>query len=346
MVQQPDILIDGHRVSMYMPWGDLELVTCWPGGTESITFDVARPHEMFRPGALVEVDYGGVSVGHGTLLRPTRGEMMQAQGLWRLGEDRAGIDADGNATLNVYLALERAITQTGIPWTIQDSVAPEPGVTDLAKLDADTLHSLSQLLDAAAKQRGVLWGIDPQTRGVIMRPWGETPDAYLMPGVDGLGRNAEGYASKLIARYNDVDTGLYETTEYEDEVATERWGYQERTLTVLLAEGTPITEAAAIQILQGVLEQGRAKMGWERPIEVQHGDVVNAAFQPVDLWTLGQPAQTVEALGLDDNLPDLEGGTTAQIRVARTRHKGSTVLIEPTGLSSPTEEALAAAGLA
>lgn len=345
-MQQPDILIDGRRLSMYMPWGDLELVTCWPGGTESITFDVARPNEMFRRGALVELDYGGVRIGAGILERPTRGEMLQATGIFREGESRAGITSAGEATLNVNLALARAITDTALPWTIVESVSPEPGVTDLVNLDADRMHSLSELLDAAAKQRGHLWGINPRNRGVIMRPWGATPDAFLLPGVDGLGRNAEGYASRLIARYSDVTTGLYATADYEDFEATKRWGYKERTFTTVLAEGQPITDEQAEEILKGILDQGRASMGWERPVEVQYGDVVSLCHQPVDLWTLGQPAQTIEMLGLVDDVADLDGGTSARLRVARTRHRGTTVLIEPAGLSSPMEDALAKAGAA
>ena len=44
-------------------------------------------------------------------------------------------------------------------------------------------------------------------------------------------------------------------------------------------------------------------------------------------------------------IEELEVGRL-RLRVARTRHRGTTVLIEPAGLSSPMEEALSAAGAA
>lgn len=337
----PDLIVDGRRLSMYMPWGDLELVKCWPGGTESITFDVARGHALFRPGALVEVDYGGVCIGAATLQRQKRGEPLQARGLYRLGEERSALTMAGAPTLNVQVAIERAIAQTALPWVLTESIGPQPGVTDVVELDPNTPHTITDLLEVSATRRGGNWGINPRDRSVTIRPWGATPDAHLLPDVDGLGRNAEDYASRLIARYHDSTTDLYETAVQEDSEATKRWGYRERMLPELLAEGRRISAAEADAILVGMLAQGRRKIGWERPIEVRYGDVRNDRQQAVDLWNLGQPAQTLAAHGLVDDAPDLDGGTSALIRVARTRHKGDTVLIEPAGLSTPFADALA-----
>lgn len=349
-MEQPDLLVDGRRVSLMMPWGDLELVTCWPGGTETITFNVSRGHALFRPGALVTLDYGGIRIAAGRLNRPTRGELLQAVGLWRLGEEFTALDGSLAPATSVHAAVDGPIGR-GMPWrrgpdgagSIYD-LSPEPLVRGMPNLDPDRTHSVSEFMDASAKERGHLWGVDPY-RFAFMQGWA-APTMHLLPDVDGLGRNADGYASCLIARYNSVTTGLYEPAIYEDAEATKRWGYRERTLTTLLAEGQPITEEAALGILAGILSQGRASMGWERPVEVQYGDVVNVRQQPIDLWDLGQPAQTMTGHGLLDDTADLDGGTTALIRVARTRHRGATVLIEPAGLSTPMEDALAAAGVA
>lgn len=341
----PEVIVAGERLSTLMPWGDLEWVTCMPGGTESITFDVTRNRRTFRPGALVEVDYGGLRLACGLLTEPSRGAPLVAEGLFRKGEDfTALVNNTGEVAPGVNSAVNDAIVR-GMPWIHAGAgdptgdLAPQPTVSDVPKLDLTQPHSVAQYLDASAQQRGQLWWVDAN-RVVRMTAWPTVATYHLRSGIDGLGISRDGYASTLIARYNDVGTGTYRTATAHDEAATERWGYVERTLTAPLAEGAPITAAAATALLEGLLLQGQSQIGWTKPITVEFGDVVTAHDKPVDINRL-RAGEVLKVHGLEHDAADLDGGTTAHLPYARTRHQGTTVQIEPLGLSSPMNDALA-----
>lgn len=342
---KPEIVIDGHWLSTIMPWGDLEWTTCWPGGTESISFGVARDHRLFRPDARVELDYGGIRLALGALVEPTRGEPLMAEGLHRQGEDYAALmTATGEVAPTVHDAVDQARSR-GLPWirlepgyVTEYDLSPEPFVDGTPDLDLDRPHSVAQYLDASAQRRGQQWGVDPYAR-VIMTGW-QAASRHMLPGVDGLAISRDGYASVLHGRYLDSTTSTFRTRTDEDVAASARWGRVERTITEPLAEGKPITEARAQELLIGLLVQGRTQMGWATPLEVQYGDVVNEHQQPVDLNRI-YARQTIRLHGLDLDIADLSGQTWIDMPIARTHHKGGTVLIEPRGLSQPMNDALA-----
>lgn len=348
MTGKLEVIIDGQWLSSLMSWGDLEWVTCWPGGTESITFGVARHHRIFRPDALVEVDYGGIRLAVGALVEPTRGEPLMAEGLHRKGEDYAALNSIGDVASGVNSAVELAVGR-GLQWvwiapgsgSIYD-LGPGSGL-ELPALDHSQVHSIAQQLDAASLERNAQWGIETATRRPYYATWETTPTLHMLPVVDGLGISRDGYASVLWGRYLDSTDLTYKTRGWEDHTATERWGRVERTITEPLAEGAPITPGRADTILAGLLEQGRSQIGWTTPLEVQYGDVVTEHMAPVDQNRI-HARQTIRLHGLDLDATDLSGRNTFDMRIARTRHQGATVTLEPVGLSQPMNDALAGVG--
>ena len=334
---KPQVVIDGHWLTGLMPWGDLEWVTCWPGGTESITFSVSRSHRLFRPGAIVELDYGGERLAVGSMVEPTRGEPLMAEGLHRKAEDYAALDSSDEATVNASTAVTDAITRRNMPW-----VDTDPFPASGPALDPDQPHSIAQLLDHKGDTLGGLgWGIDPATRQPYFADWLPT-DAHMLPGVDGLAISRDGYASTLKARYLDSATSTYKTVTGHDQDSEDRWGYVERTLPQPLTEGVPMSTAEAQAIVDGYLSAGRYQIGWASPLEVQYGDIVTAKGRPVDL-NRRRARQTVRLHGLDLDVSDLSGRTWFDMKIARTRHRVGFVTLEPLGLSQPMNDALAGA---
>lgn len=333
----PEVIIDGHWLSTIMPWGDLEYSTCWPGGTDSITFGVARSHPLFRPDAIVELDLAGTRIAAGTMVEPSRGAPITVEGLYRKAEDYAALEGD-EAAIYVNGAVDEAAAR-GMPFVRAGDLSPEPGVTGSPLLDLDRPHSVARFLDAAAQQRGGHWGVSP-TRAAYIAGW-IPADIHMLPGVDGLAASRDGYASKLFARFLlDVD-GLYHMYGLEDFAATERWGYVERTLSEPLGEGVAMSWDQAGALMQGLLDQGRSKMGWATPIEAQYGDIVNDYNEPVDLHRVFA-RRCLRLHGLEQDVADLAGQTWVDVQMARTIHRSDgSVLIEPRGLSSPMNDSLA-----
>jgi hypothetical protein len=337
---KPQVIVDGQWLSGLMSWGDLEWATCWPGGTESITFATARHHRIFRPGAIVELDYGGLRLAVASMVEPTRGEPLMAEGLHRLAEEYVAVGPlpDRELATSVHQAVDEAIVR-GLPWAPRiNDLSPESGIRGMPRLDPDQPHSVAQFLDQSATERNEQWGVNADRR-VFMGTW-QAADLHMLPGLDGLAISRDGYASVLIGRYLDSSTGTFKTVSVKDEAAEARWGRVERTVTEVLGEGTAMTLGDAQQILVGVLSAGRAQMGWAAPLEVQHGDIVTANGRAVDLNRL-HARRTVRLHGLDLDVCDLSGRNWDDMRPARIRHKDGAATIEPVGLSQPMNDALA-----
>lgn len=332
---QPDVIVDGQRLSALTPWGDLEWVTCWPGGTESITFGVERWHPALRPDALVELEYGGSRVAVGALVDPTPGDSVTAEGLHRKGEEYPALTAGGDMTTDPNEAVDVAIAD-GLPWLKDALSVLDPLV---APIDADSGPlSLARLLDHWAATVGQHWGIAPDRN--LIRAGKRPATLHMLPGVHGLGISREGYASILIGRFLNSFDSVYYPARREDTAASARWGRVRRTINQPLGNGAAMSSAEAWAILDGLLAQGRAEIGWTTSLEVQQGDVVNEHGQAVDLNPVAA-GQTIRLHGLDLDVTDLSGRNWDDVQLARTHHKGATVLIEFAGLSQPMNDALA-----
>ena len=343
MIGEPEVLVDGVWLSTVMPVRDVQWSDAWPGGTESITFTPARSHRLFRPDAIVELDYGCERIQVGTLVEPTPGQPLMAEGLSRKAEDEPAFDFFSDTILHVGDTVDTAIVR-GLPWApgspayaTSGILSPPSGPT--VALDADRVHSAAQILDAAALERGEQWGIDPATRRPYMSGW-LPATLHMLPGIDGLAISRDGYASTLHGRYLDSVTNDYLTVTAHDEAARKRWGRVPRTITQPLAEGAAITTARAQELIDGLMAQGRSKIGWASPLEAVYGDVVTERGAAVDL-NLIRAGQTIRLHDLEEDFADLEGQTWVDVPIARTKHTATSVIIEPRGLSSPMNDALA-----
>lgn len=339
---RPEILIDGTWLKSVMSYGDVEWIDVFAGGTESITFSVARPHRLFRPGAIVELNIGGIRRSVGSLIDPTPGDQLTAEGLHRKAEDEPALAYGGAAIIDPSGAVDAAIFR-GLPWAplplYEPTHALDPASSTQVALDLDRPHSIAELLDASAHERGQEWWITPERR-VRFDAWPTAPSLHMLPGVDGLTISRDGYASTLHARYLDSTTGLYETVSRTDAAAEKRWGRVPRTIPEVLGEGEPMTAARAIALVDGLLLKGASQIGWTSTLEVQYGDVVDARQQPVDPTLIDR--QMVRLHGLDKNIADLAGLTTYDMPIARVHHRADgTALLEPRKLSSPMSDALA-----
>lgn len=343
---KPDVIVSGVRLSLVMPWGELEWVDCFEGGTESITFSVQRRHPLFRPGAIVELDRGGVRRAVASMIEPQPGDQITAEGLHRLCEDEPALNGTGDIADTVHVAFDAAIAR-GLPLVHGPDgaaspydLSPVPLVDGVPNLDLTQPHSLAQYFDASAQRRGAAWWVEPTTRRVRMDPWPTAPTLHMLPGLEGLAISRDGYASTLTARYLDSATSTYRTVTRVDLAAQKRWGRTPRIITSLLGEGAPMTEAAAVALVDGLLARGASQIGWASPIEVQFGDVVNERQEAVDLSAIDR--QALRLHGLDRSVVDLQGRTTFDVPLARVHHRADgTALLEPRGLSSPMNDVLA-----
>lgn len=332
IAQKPELIVGGERLGDTA--GDLEWVTCWPGGTESITFDVTVRSSIFVTGALVEVDCGGIRLACGRLKQPVRGDQLKAEGLHRLGEDWTAFSPAYNPSWYTDEAVDFAISR-GLPWK---RIATIGGG---AFVPADgRVYSVAQLLDIASTQVAKTWGILPDRTVRFEAP--QAPTLHISTDLDGLAPTLDGYASVLYGRYNDSSTGTWQTISWEDKAASARWGRVEHTFTEPLLDGAPMGIIQAGAYLAGLLKQGRAEIGWTQPIEVQYGDVFTEYGQPVEPWRIN--ARRVAQLhNVRSAIADIPGGTTVDMRLGRTRHTdyGRSALLDPLALSSPMEKALA-----
>ena len=326
------VVVDGTYVSALVPWGDLEWSTVFPGGSDALSFEVARSHKIFRPDAIVELYLGGECLWCGTLIDPTRGEPLVAEGLHRKAEDYMALTSTFEATLNPVFAVYEASVR-GMPFGSVDYLG------GTATLDPDQPHSVAKVLDASALELGQEWAVDPVTRKAYLAPWATTPAFHLLPGVDGLAISREGYACQVFARYLDSGSSTYETISSHDTAAHDRWGHVERTLPDLLGEGVAMTATQAQDLVDGLMAQGASQIGWASPIEVQYGDVVNDYQQSVALHKI-TAGQVVRLHGLVEDVADLAGRSWVDVPVARVVHKDATATIEPRGLASPMNDAL------
>lgn len=348
---KPRLLVNGVWLDTQVTYGDVEWTNCWPGGTESITFDILRPHRLIREDAIVQVVAGTRRVGAARIREYARGDQVRAEGLFRAGEDEPGLTfSSQEATLNPGYAVDNSIA-AGIPWLwptptyrYGDTGVLNPSSGSTVALDADQLYSVSQILDAAAEERAEKWGINAEQR-LVMAGWAAA-NLHILEVGDGLAISRDGYASRLTARYVEAGTGIYRTISRTDAAAEKRWGRVPRTLTELLGEGEPMDVFRAAAILDAMLVAGQSQIGWSKPIEVQYGDVLNNRQQPVDLALLHNNlgGLTAKLHGLTRDTGDLRGQSSIDMRIQRIQHRADrSAILEPVALAQPMNDALAGA---
>lgn len=177
--------VGGYPATEIAPHTPPSWETLADGGTGEISWSFAltprSQHPALRPGSLVQVKVGGMSVARGALVDPDRTEWAcVARGVQN---DRyLALDASGNVTRNLGTAITQAIARG---WRVANPQNHGAGYT--VPGDSTEPQTMSALLTEAAGS--ARWGIDPignlYVRSDPTTPWWQAaPDSAIFGTTD------------------------------------------------------------------------------------------------------------------------------------------------------------------
>jgi hypothetical protein len=272
-----NIVVNGVPLATACRFGDVEMSTVWPGGSDELSWATPDQPAALSGGALsVRALVGPQCVWYGTQLEPDPSQdRMVAQGSWRLGDNFAALSA-GVATKTPNTAIDTAIT-AGLRWTRPNSISS-------TAVDIDTSQGpiyVGPLLDAWTEQSAQRWGVD--TSGNVFAKADDTVPTYRIPPLDGgLGFTLDKYACTLIGRY--FDGSAYQTATRTDTVAQALHGTAQG-IVDLTGRGT-LTLAKSNTILDNLLALGRSTPQWTETVTVAYGELLSMNGAPVMLETV------------------------------------------------------------
>jgi hypothetical protein len=324
-----EIAVSGRWLSMESLYGEVEMSTVWPGGSDEVSWTPAvTPVRRFSGGEPVVVYYGGVPVWAGKLVEPDPSQaQLTAIGAWREGADFAALDATGAPEKAPDVAIDRAIIR-GLNWTRPDSIQSTAVGIDLTQGPV----SVATLLNTQTEGQSVRWGVNP-LRQVYAVVDPTTPEYQTLPIEGGLGYALDNYASTLIGRYLDSVTSTYKTETVTDPVAEGLHGDVERIID-LTPRGSR-TAAQANSVLSSMLAKDRAIPQWTRSIDVAYGELLNMGGAAVALETVAAGSMLRVNGGFE--LPQrLNGLMYVDFVIGRTRLADGTLTITPLQFASRT----------
>lgn len=302
-------------------YGDVEFATCWPGGSDSLTWTASGPQRRLLGALPVLGQFGPLPVFSGTLTEPDASQQqLTAQGLWRLGNNYAALDGSGNATATVDVAVDQAISR-GLPWTRPTSISAVPVNLDVSSSPA----TVASLLDAWTLESGQRWGVDVNGR-LFAKPDPTVPAYQTLPMAGGLGFALDDYASTLVGRYINVVGNVYATTSWTDAVAQLQHGHAETT--VDLTGRGPITTAVAQGILATMLALGASTPQWTSTLTLTYGELLTPGGVPIALETV-TAGQVVRVRGGYELAQRLNGAMYLDVLIGRTQLAGGKLTITP-----------------
>jgi hypothetical protein len=320
------VRVAGVWLNDIAPWGDLETSTSWGsggGGCDEAVWSMAFPpmgrHRALVRGALVECFIGSTRTWMGTLGQPDWSEgTFKADGLGKLAGKYQAVDASLSATSDVNTAIDRAIVR-GLPWTRSASFG-----SGSWSATSDSLNTLGDLLDLVADYYGSRWAVFED--GVIFRaPDPTIPTWQVAPGVIDLGEDDGDYASTVMGRYLDSATSTYLTVTATDTKAAGVYGTAEHP--VDLTDLGPRSTTFAQTLVNGILANGRAKIGWANDVEVGPYELRTMGGLPADL-SMVRAGQVVRVHGVYDQLNLTPYRDLVLGKVSR-RSSSSTITLAP-----------------
>lgn len=318
-----EITIDGRWISQVAPYGDINMSTIWPGGSDQLSWTPGTPRGWrFKGGTIVKAWYGPVCVWSGTLNEPDPSqEDMAAQGLYRLADNYFALDGSGNATTVPNTAIDTAIA-AGLPWTRPASVSSSAVLYDISGGPA----KLSELLDAYATQNNESWGVTPQ--GAVYRKTAPTtPSFATMPLSGGLGYALDNFASTLRGRY--FNGTSYATATVTNTTAQAQHGHVEAVVD-LTPRGT-LTLAQAQNILSSLLALTYANPSWTSDIELAYGELLSLGGTALALETA--TAGTLMRVPGGYDLTHRQNALLyTDVPIGRTQLAGGTLTLSPAKL--------------
>lgn len=271
-------IVNGWWHRQIGPWGPVKLTWGWPYGALEASWQVDPDleHPALVGGALVRVMDGGLPVFTGLLQEPAGDGQIHVRGIYSPADATPAIDATGAATRNPAAAVAAAVARGALPWQVRDG-----WIGEAEEVGEGSPVTIRELLDTWADGVGVRWGIATDGPPVVYVAPDPTVVTAVVPRLvrgRGLTLATDEYASHLIGIY--IDTGGAErvTPAIGSDPASQRWGRREALvdLTVL----GPISEAEALQRVQGKLLLAGAQMGWADSVELGRGDVTNPGGGP------------------------------------------------------------------
>lgn len=277
-----EVMVGGRWLALDVLYGDVEMSTCCPGGSDQLSWTSTAPSRPYRGGEDVRAYFGSHCVWAGSLLEPDPSQdQLTATGAFREGAGFAAMAA-GIATAIPDTAIDRAIG-AGLRWTRPSSISSSAAKVDITQgpifLDA--------LLDTFANDSGMRWGVNA-LREVFVRADNTSPSYQTLPLEGGPGYALDGYASTLIGRYLDSATSTYKTATVTDATAEANHGHVEQLIN-LTTRGA-ITTAQATSQLNGLLTLGAAVPSWISSEEFSYGEILTMGGTAVALETVAAGA--------------------------------------------------------
>jgi hypothetical protein len=321
MGTQLEVIVDGRWLSMEMLHGVDSFSTCWPGGSDELSWTPAtNPARRFAGEEDVVGIYGGVPVFAGHLLEPDAStDQLTATGAWREGDDFSALDGSGNASRTPDTAIDQAISR-GLNWTRPASINASTIAIDISQGPV----GVGQLLDRNGENTTVRWGVDPYRR-VYAQADPTTPSFQTLPIAGGLGYALDGYASTLIGRYQPTST-TYATVTVTDPVAEALHGHVEAV--VSLIDRGVISAGTATNHLTSMLALGRSTPKWTRSLEVVYGELLSMGGGKVALETVAAG----DLLRVNGGYELVQRGNSnmfIDVLIGRTELSGGTLTITP-----------------
>lgn len=322
MATNLDVRVGGKWLSLTCLYGDIEMSTVWPGGSDELSWSVGSQSGFrSRGGELVDACFGGVPVWAGSLLEPDPSQdRLVAQGAWRDAEGFVALDSLGAATKTPDTAIDQAIAR-GLRWTRPATLSSSNTVSDITQGPL----SLDVLLDNFAENQGISWAVDP-TRQVFSKTDDVTPSYKTLPVAGGLGYALDNYASTVVARYLDGATSTFKTVTVTDAVAEAAHGHVEAVVD-LTGRGSTST-ATATNIATNMLNTRRSTPQWTTPLEVSYGEILTAGGAPVVLETVAAGA-VLRVNGGFELAMRQNGAMYVDMLIGQTQLSDGTLTIQP-----------------
>lgn len=324
-----EVVVDGRWLSLECRYGDVEMSTIWPGGSDELSWSLGtQPARRMRGGESVAAYLGGYCVWSGSLLEPDESqERMTARGAWREADGYMALTGAGVATAVPDTAIDRAIVD-GLKWTRPATVSNAATELDVTSGPA----RLGDLLDAYAENNTKRWGVSP-SRVVYAATDPTTPTYQTRPLDGGLGYALDNYASRLYGRYVNSTGGAFATTFADDLVAKALHGYREDVID--LTPKGPISTARAQAILAGLLAAGRSTPQWTAAITVAYGELLNVGGVPVALETVAA-GSVVRVHGGYELAQRQNGAMFIDVPIGQTSLAAGTLTLQPMQVATRT----------
>jgi hypothetical protein len=277
-----NVLVGGTWLSTLGAWADLTWSTLADGGCGQASWNMQLPHSYSHPslrrGQLVEIKTGSQNVFKGVLSEPDDsddGWQLHADGLSADGGGYLCLTASGVTTSTPNTAIDQAITR-GMRWTRPTSISSSPFATGDT---TDALNYVSDLLDAYAQSISQRWGVDELGR-VFVRADPTVPTWHMTPGSGVFGLADDEYASDIYLRFYSTTYAL-STVHVGNSLAATQYGRREFAVDGRNLGG--VSTATATATAQGLLDKGKARLGWTNPVKPSRWQLTTPGGTPAYL---------------------------------------------------------------